>query len=213
LLSVQVAHQIVGWDSSQLFFARDERGTEENMRSHTSLPLLPIVAACLLLNSPPARAAEPKIEVGAALTDVMVGIGSNDVTIFGLPSGELDFFNPSVYASFFVGSHLAIEPQVGVQVISTSGHTSHVANLTGQVDYFVLGTGKSSPYVFGGAGVVDMSGSSVTPKTFSAGGGYRVPVGDRLAFRFDGHVTHLTEGGDNVIFFAVSIGGVFGSSR
>jgi hypothetical protein len=184
---------------------------EDNMKGHTWLPLLPMVTTCLLLNSPAARAAEPKVEVGAALTTVMVGIGDNDVTIFGVPSGELEFFNPSVYASFFVGPYLAIEPQVGVQVLSSSGHTEHLANLTAQVDYFVLGTEQRSPYVFGGAGVVDASGTSVTPKTFSAGGGYRVPVGDNLAFRFDGHVTHLTEGGGNVIFFAVSIGGVFGS--
>lgn len=181
------------------------------MKGHTWLPLLPMVTACFLLYPPAARATEPKVEVGAALTTVMVGIGDNDVTIFGVPSGELEFFNPSVYGSFFVGSYLAIEPQVGVQVVSSSGHTEHVANLTGQVDYFVLGTEKSSLYVFGGAGVVDASGTSVTPKTVSAGAGYRVPVGDTLAFRFDGHVTHLTEGGGNVIFFAVSIGGVFGS--
>ena len=187
-------------------------GKEDNMKGHTWL--LAIVTACLLLNSPAVRAAEQKVEIGAALTTVMVGIGDNDVTIFGVPSGELEFFNPSVYASFFVGSYLAIEPQLGVQVVSSNGHTEHAANLTGQVDYFVLGSEKSSPYVFGGAGVFDASGTSVTPKTFSAGAGYRVPVGDRLAFRFDGHVTHLTEGGGNVIFFAVSIGGgVFGSSR
>lgn len=183
------------------------------MKRHTWLPLLPMVTACLLLNAPAVRAAEQKVEIGAALTSVMVGLGDNDVAIFGVPAGELEFFNPSVYASFFVGSFLALEPQFGVQVVSSNGHTEHLANLTGQVDYFVLGNERNSPYVFGGAGVVDASGTSVMPKTFNAGAGYRVPVGDRLVFRFDGHVTHLTDGGGNVIFFAVSIGGGVFSSR
>jgi hypothetical protein len=45
----------------------------------------------------------------------------------------------------------------------------------------------------------------------TAGAGYRIPVGDRLTFRFDGRYIHFTDGGGNAVAFALSIGGVFGN--
>ncbi len=55
-----------------------------------------------------------------------------------------------------------------------------------------------------------LSGAGGTPKTLSAGMGYRTPAGGRLAFRIDGRFTHVTENGGNAIGIGLSIGGVFG---
>jgi hypothetical protein len=79
----------------------------------------------------------------------------------------------------------------------------------GQFDYFVQGTGTSSPYIFASAGVFGSS-DEYNP-SYSAGGGYRIRAGDRLAFRVDGRYTRF--GGDadgNALAFTLSIGGIFG---
>lgn len=180
------------------------------MRARTSLVAL-MIGGSVILASRTAVAAEPRVEIGAALVSAAIGTGDNDVTMFGLPSSGIGFINPEVYVSFFVGPYVAIEPQVGLQWVSSGGHSEHIANVTGQIDYFVLGSGRPSLYVFASGGIIDSSGSSVNPKTVSAGAGYRIPVGDSLAVRLEGHLTHLTDKGGNAVFLAVSFGGVFGS--
>jgi purine-cytosine permease-like protein len=47
--------------------------------------------------------------------------------------------------------------------------SAHFLNFVGQFDYFVLGTDERSPYVFGTAGVINISDAGYTP-TFSIAG-------------------------------------------
>ena len=58
--------------------------------------------------------------------------------------------------------------------------------------------------------MVDVSDSNTTPKTIGGGAGYRIPLGNRLGFRFDGRYTHFTDNGGNALGFTLSIAGVFG---
>jgi opacity protein-like surface antigen len=170
-----------------------------------------LVAAVLIATTASAaRAADPKAEVGASLATATFGLGnSNDGSTFGIPSGGFGILQPGVYASFFVGRYVAIEPQIGLIWASSNGHSEHLVNFVGQVDYFLTGSSTNSPYIFGAAGVVDISGTSTTPKSVGGGAGYRIVAGDRLTFRIDGRVTHLTEGGGNMLAFGLTIGGVF----
>ena len=157
-----------------------------------------------------ALAADPKAEIGASLATATFGLGhNNDGSTFGIPSGGFGILQPGVYASFFIGPYVAIEPQVGLIWASISGHSEHIVNFVGQVDYFVTGADSNSAYIFGAAGVIDVSGSSTTPKSVGGGVGYRIVAGDRLTFRIDGRFAHLTEGGGNTLSFGLTIGGVF----
>ena len=78
-----------------------------------------------------------------------------------------------------------------------------------QANYFVSGKGRPSVYLFGTAGVIEVSDSDATPASFGAGGGYRIPVGDRLVFRLDGRYTYVSDDVGQVVSVGLAIGGVF----
>lgn len=157
--------------------------------------------------------AQPRLEVGATLVNAIVATDSSEtLTTVGIPSGGFGILNPGVYASIFLGTRLAIEPQLGFVGYWADGDSGHVVNVVGQFDYFLLGTQGRSPYVFGTAGVIGTTGGE-TRNSFGAGLGYRIPVGDRLTVRVDGRYTRLTaafDGDEGDTFgFSISIGGIF----
>lgn len=169
-----------------------------------------IVATLLIVTTATvARADDPKMEIGASLAGTTIGLGKNDFSTFGVPSGGFTIVQPGVYASIFAGPYLAIEPQLGLIWVSSNGHSDHILDFVGQLDYFAAGTSVNSAYFFGAAGILDTSSSATSPKSLSAGLGYRIVAGDRLTFRVDGRITHLTEGGGNMLAFGLTIGGIF----
>ena len=181
------------------------------MKRRATVRVLLIAAILVLGTALPARAQDRGVELGTSLASLMVGFGDNGTgTILGVPSGGFGILNPGLFVSCFVTPKVAIEPQVGLLVVSSNGDSVHIANVGVQADYFINGTRRSSPYVFGGAGFIHTTDADVTPKSFGAGAGYRAALGDRLTMRVDGRVTHFTEGGGNVFALTVSLGGMFG---
>jgi hypothetical protein len=155
--------------------------------------------------------AQPKVEIGSSLAGAVIGIGDdNDVSTFGIPSAGFGLVTPGVYASLFLGSHFALEPQIGLIWISSDGESDHVLNFSGQANYYFRGLDVPSLYVFAAGGILDSSGDGDSPKTVGGGLGVRMPVGDRLTFRLDGRYLHLTDDGGDQVAFTLSIGGVFG---
>ena len=178
------------------------------------LRLVGVSLAALAVALPAAAQGPGRVEVGASLVNLAIvfpGEQGDKSILFGLPSGSFGLLSPSVYGTIFAGPRLAIEPQVGLLVISSGGRTNHVFNIAGQVDYFFHGAGVSSPYLLGAVGLVTVSDSDTTPKQISGGAGYRLRVGDRLVLRFDGRYTHSTDGDGNGLGFNISIGGLFGT--
>jgi hypothetical protein len=176
------------------------------------LRLVGLSLAVLAVAYPAAAQDSRRVEVGASLVNLMIVFpeqGDKSV-LFGIPSGSFGLLSPSVYAAIFATPRLAIEPQAGLLLISTGGNTNHVVNIAGQVDYFLDGSAVSSPYVFGGVGLVMISNADTTPKQFGGGAGYRILVGDRLVLRIDGRYTHFTAGEGNALGFNFSLGGLFG---
>jgi hypothetical protein len=168
-------------------------------------------AALVMIVAAPARAQSQAVEIGTSLATFSVGLGDDDLTTFGVPATGFGSLNPGVYASIFLGQRMSVEPQIGLLVASGGdGGTFHLVNVAGQVNYFLKDIGLSSPYVFGSVGIVDASGGDTSPLTFGVGAGYRMRVGSRLTFRFDGRFTHVTDDGIDAVAFTVSIGGVFG---
>jgi hypothetical protein len=122
--------------------------------------------------------AQPKLEVGASLINAVVARAGNEtLTTVGIPSGGFGVLNPGVYASIFLGTRMAVEPQLGLIWASADGDSFHILHFVTQFDYFFLGTQQRSPYVFATAGITD-AGEDYSPKSFGAGLGYRVPMGD-----------------------------------
>ena len=173
------------------------------------VPQLAVIAAALMmLTAAPAQA--QRFEVGTSLAGANIGLGDVDLSTVGVPTAGFNLLSPMLYASFFVGSRFAVEPQVGLVWATQSGESSHFLSVAGQADYFLKGTRASSPYVFGTVGVLDVSDSDTNPASVGVGGGYRMVAGGRLCFRFDGRYVHFTKERGNVLGLAVSIGGLFG---
>ena len=181
------------------------------MKTRTTRRALLVAAALVIAVATPARAQGTGMEIGTSLVGLAVNWGDHTQTstTLGIPSAGFGLVNPGVYVSVFAGSHIAVEPQIGLVFRSAGGHSAHALTVAGQVDYLLKGSRASSPYVFGSAGLLSASGAGPTPKFFSAGAGYRKLVGDRLTMRIDGRVTHFTDGLGNALVFGVSLGGVF----
>ena len=182
------------------------------MKNGRSLKVL-FLAATLIATTASLAHAQPRAEVGASLISTEIGLGDQDLTTVSVPTGGFTSLHPGMYASFFVGTHAAIEPKLGLVWASFDGDSAHILNFLTQFDYFILETSEPSPYLFGTVGFVDLTNEDYTPKSFGFGAGYRVPVGDRLTFRFDGRYTHFTgefedDEGD-ALAFTLSIGGIF----
>jgi hypothetical protein len=165
-------------------------------------------AIVMAVTAVPARA-QAKVELGASLANLTIGLGDSDFTTFGVPSSFFGLFNPGVYASIFATPRISIDPRVGLVVFSGGGDTEHVLSLGGQVNYFLKGTDVNSFYVFGDVGLVSISDSDSTT-SFGGGAGYRWLIGDRIAIRTDGRLTHHSDGGGNSLSFTLSLGGLFG---
>jgi hypothetical protein len=153
------------------------------------------------------------IEIGTSLFNGTFEAEDDGISAIGIPSGGFGIRNPGLYASFFAGQYVAIEPQLGFVWFSLDGESGHLLNFAGQFDWFPQGAKRSSPYVFASAGVLD-AGDDYSPKSFGGGAGYRMLSGERLALRFDVRYTHYTgefaDEDTNAVSFTVSIGGVFG---
>ena len=165
-------------------------------------------AIALAMTAVPARA-QAKVELGASLANLTIGLGDNDFTTFGVPSSFFGLLNPSVYASIFATPRISIDPKIGLVVLSGGGETDHVLSLGGQVNYFLKGTDVNSLYILGDVGLVSISDSDSTT-SFGGGAGYRWLIGDRIAIRTEGRLTHHTDGGGNSLSFNLSMGGLFG---
>jgi hypothetical protein len=169
------------------------------------------IAYALAVGAVPAFAQDTqRVEIGSSLASVNITLpehGSNS-TLFGVPTGGFGLVSPSVYASIFVHPRVSIEPQLGLFVLSDNG-TEHWINFFGNLNYFAGDTKKSTPFIFAGGGIIDMSDETAN-KALDAGAGYRIRVGDRLTFRVDGRYTHFFESNGNMVSFTLSIGGLFG---
>jgi len=181
------------------------------MRRRTGVLVVCVVAG--LASPRSARAQTGSFELGTSLLNVLVEkpeFSSSAQTVLATGGSVITLPNPSVYVALFARPRLAIEPQLGLFVVSDRLSTDTVASISGQVDYFTRSTAVDSPYVFGTAGALLESGAGITPTFIGGGGGYRHRAGDRLVFRVDARLDHVTDGRGTILGLAVSLGGVFG---
>jgi hypothetical protein len=167
----------------------------------------------ILIGSSASAARAQQIELGAPLFNGTVGLSEDSVSAVGVPSGSFfGLFSPGVYVSIFAWPRVAIEPQLGLVTLYADGETAHFLTTGAQVNYLFGDRSQKTPYVFGGVGLVSVTDLDYTPVSLTAGAGYRMPLGGRLVFRFDGRYTHYTgefDDGLHTVSFTLSIGGLF----
>jgi hypothetical protein len=162
-----------------------------------------------LLLAPSSVCAQSGGELGVSLVNATVGLAENRLASAGAPVSGFGLQSPAIYASIFLGPHVAIEPQFSFAWVTYRGNWSHVGSIGLQADYFMRGLETSSPYLFALGGVSHAGGADAF---WGAGAGYRVVRG-RLAFRFDAKYLHFFEairGASDNVAVGISIGGVFG---
>jgi len=168
----------------------------------------PFVFAALALAAAPAaaqRGASLPIELG-----VDAGVSRDDradVTTFAFPISR-------VRAGFFVSPALSLEPTLGVMRMSGDGGSvtrsqgalgvvAHLAGVpTGRArtaSFFVrpfVGFERTSVDFDENGGLFDRDARSATQALAGAGAGFKLPVGDRLAWRIEGVFTRFVESDD-----------------
>ncbi len=93
----------------------------------------------------------------------------------------------SVRAGFYATDVLELEPNIDFSFSSQGGHSSHSVQFGLDGLYNFTGAGSDpAPFVSLGGGLHSMGGASVARTQWHVNGGlgFRVPVGDRSALRF-----------------------------
>lgn len=173
------------------------------------------LSAVLCVIAPSVARAQQRVEVGASLLNATFIVNDEKATLIGVPSSPFEIINPGLYVSFFLGERVSIEPQIGAIVVSANDDTNHLLNAAMQVNFFLKESTGSAPYLFASAGFIDASGADYTPKTFGAGVGYRMRLGDRLVCKIDGRYVRMTGSSDfgsdtDMIVVTLWLGGLFG---
>lgn len=188
----------------------EAREGNQNMRANPVVIVLALVA----LAPCAVDAAEGQRELGvgiAGLTHIFGGGSSG--TALGVPNPATTV-TPTVYATFFTGSRLAFEPQLGFAFLTGDGDSMHTLSLAGQVDYLLKGSGENSAYGFGRAWLVNAGGDgdSTTRFALGLGVGYRYLLGGRGVIRPEVRFDHMfpkNGSSSNFLTAAVSMGLTF----
>jgi hypothetical protein len=86
------------------------------------------LTALLGASAPSVARAQQRVEVGASLLNATFIVNDEKATIIGVPASPFEILSPGVYASFFVGTRVSIEPQIGAIVLSANDETDHFLN-------------------------------------------------------------------------------------
>lgn len=143
--------------------------------------------------STPSSSGASPVELGmdAALTFGMgAPAGASNTTTFELPLTQ-------IRAGFFVSPELSIEPSFGIQYASANGASSSLYHIgVGALYHFSTVRSANQVYVRpfinfenGNASVAGNS-ASVSSTAFGAGLGIKMPMSDRMAWRFEANLAH-----------------------
>ena len=172
------------------------------MRTVSAMLLLSSLSAGFLHAQRPA-----KVDVGihAGATILIPSSGSSEY-VLGLPGGGGVFgLLPPVYATFFAGPNLMVEPQVAFvyQSFSDAG----LLNATLQVGYLIRPGAGGSPYFAGHLFSANSFGEG-SGSEFAAGAslGYRHVVKDVLGLRYEARYRRWFDADLNEVALLVGFG-------
>jgi len=165
----------------------------------------------LLLIPAVAGAQRNGVEVGTNLGLSVIGADGATATQIGVPGGGM-LGQPSIYASFFPGSHMMVQPQVAFQRLSGGGESLTSVGLGGDVGYLLTGARRSSPYVSATGAYQSVGGGGSTESDFAAGAriGYRMVVGSNVGMRLETGYRRWFDSSLNEFTVGMAVGGILG---
>ncbi len=151
---------------------------------------------------------EPIIELGTTLGVSILDAGGS-VTFFGVPGAGL-LGQGTLYGTIMAGSSVMVEPQLALNIISSSGSTATTVGIGGNVGFALSGVATNSFYIAGSGAFQSVSGGGSSNSDFAAGGevGYRIVVKGSLGIRFLGRFRRWFDSELNEITFGVGVGGI-----
>lgn len=145
----------------------------------------------------------PVVEIGTGLGAAIQSAAGATLTHIGVP-GQGILGQPTIYASFFPGGTVLVEPQIALNIISSGGETLTTIGLGGQLGYLFRGAAINSPFIAAAFAYQSVSGGGASAGEAGAGGkaGYRVLIGSGVGLRieagyrrwFDSHINEFTIG-------------------
>jgi hypothetical protein len=152
--------------------------------------------------------------IAALLVPTNLGVtiesaGGSNLTQFGVP-GQGILGQATMYATFFAGQAVLVEPQLALNVISSEGETATTVGLAGQIGYLFKGAEINSAFIAGGVGFQSVSFGGFSESDFAVGGkvGYRVLVGTSVGVRVEGGYRRWFDSELNEFSFGIGIGGI-----
>jgi hypothetical protein len=170
---------------------------------------------------PCAVRAQTTVEIGTGIGAAINFEGGSTITQIGVPGPGAGIYGllgqAPIYASFFVGEGMIVQPEVAFNLLTGEGSTftSLVSSL--HLGYAFAGAGVSSPYVTVNGGVQWLDSSDSSSETnWGVGGrlGYRLVVNEGFATSFEaGYRRWLSNGGYNEIVIGIRLGGIVSSPK
>ena len=150
---------------------------------------------------------KPVVEIGTNLGVTVSSANGSTLTHVGVPGGGILGLS-TLYATFFAGPSMMVEPQVALNVFSGGGSSITTVALGGQLGYLFKSATENSPFV--AASLALQSSSEGTRTDFGAGAkfGYRVLSGSSLGVRFEAGYRRWFDNKLNEISFGIGIGGI-----
>ena len=157
---------------------------------------------------------KPVAEIGTGAGLTIMSSNGESVTRFGLP-GHGIAGQPTIYASFFAGKSLFVEPQVSLNILSSDGETLTTIGLGGQVGYLFNGPETNSPFLAAGLGFQSVSAGGESDSEVGLGGkvGYRILSGTSLGLRFEAGYRRWFDSKVNEFMVGIGIGGIVHRSQ
>lgn len=171
-----------------------------------------ILAVVVLILVPAVAAAQRSgVEVGTNLGLSVIGADGATATRIGVPGGGM-LGQPSIYASFFPGSHMMVQPQVAFHRLSGGGESLTSVGLGGDVGYLLSGARRSSPYLSATGAYQSVGGGGSTESDFAAGAriGYRMMMGSNIGMRLETGYRRWFDSDLNELTFGLAVGGILG---
>ncbi len=149
------------------------------------------------------------VEIGTRLGVAIQSSGGSTLTHFGVP-GQGILGQPTIYATFFAGSAVLIEPQVAFNLLSSEGETATTVGLGTQLGYLFNGPDVNSAFLAAELSLQTVSSRGSSNSDFALGGtfGYRILAGTSVGVRFEGGYRRWFDSDLNVFTFGMAIGGI-----
>jgi hypothetical protein len=172
-----------------------------------------LAMAALLVPAAVQAQGETTIEIGTGIGASILANGGT-LTHIGAPGAGIVGQAP-LYASFFFGRGMMVQPEMSLNILSGGGETLTILGFAGQLGYLFSGPAMNSPYVALSGALQYASGGGDSDSEFAAGArlGYRVRVNQGFAVSLEGGYRRWFDSDLNEITIAIRLGGILTAPR